>query len=139
MLEQLCAHLHNYFEVTSVYGRHTITGGSLAVDGIQNGQYFTIAGSVFNDGLHQYPCYGLTDETFEGTVALCAIPKQLVELADEIEAWTAENAKALNSPYTSESFGGYSYSKATGSGGNAGGILGWQDMFRSRLNRWRKI
>ena len=139
MLEQICAHLHNFFEVSSVYGRHTITGGNLAVDGIQDGQYFTIAGSVFNDGLHQYPCYGLTDETFEGTVALCAIPKQLVELADEIEAWTAENAKALNSPYASESFGGYSYSKATGSGGNAGGILGWQDMFRSRLNRWRKI
>lgn len=139
MLEQICAHLHNFFEISSVYGWHTITDGSLAVDGIQGGQYFRIKGSVFNDGLHQYPAYGLMDETFEGTVALCAIPRQLVELAGEIEKWQEENASKLSSPYSSESFGGYSYSKATGSGDNAGGILGWQDIYRSRLNRWRKI
>lgn len=34
------------------------------------------------------------------------------------------------------SFGGYSYSKAT----NASGVaVGWQDVFKSRLNTWRRI
>ena len=40
------------------------------------------------------------------------------------------------SPYQSESFGGYSYTKASASNGDQ---VDWKTVFRSRLNRWRKI
>ena len=40
------------------------------------------------------------------------------------------------SPYTSESFGGYSYTKATDANGAP---IGWQKAFASRLNKWRKL
>ena len=44
------------------------------------------------------------------------------------------------SPFSSESFGGYSYSKAQGYAGEGGGMLNtWQAIFASRLAPWRKI
>ena len=46
------------------------------------------------------------------------------------------------SPFTSESFAGYSYSKggAGGSGSSGGsGATGWKAAFASRLNAWRKL
>lgn len=63
-----------------------------------------------------------------------AVPRALIALSDEIKAWVDKNGQ--ESPYTSESFGGYSYSKATNAQGMA---VGWRDVFRSRLNTWRKI
>ena len=90
--------------------------------------------SVFNDGLHQYPVADLTDETFTGSVWALAVPKAVIELAEEIDAWQTKNGDP--GPFTSESFGGYSYSKATNASGMA---VGWQDVFKSRLNDWRRI
>ena len=71
MLTELLAEIRNYFEVPN--GRHfgtfTISGGSIApLDFLQEGQYFRIVGSVFNDGVYQYPAASLTDEVFEGAV-----------------------------------------------------------------------
>lgn len=83
----------------------------------------------------------LTDEEFEGDIWLMAIPKTFLDLAKEIEEWEAVNGKAGSeamSPFTSESFGGYSYSKGTSSG-NGGNSSSWQGVFGSRLNIWRKI
>ena len=105
---------------------------------MQEGQYYRICGSVFNDGLHKYGDTGdkLQNETFTGTVWALAIPKTIVELAEEIEAWQAKNGEAAQNPYSSESFGGYSYSKATDA--TTGGPVTWQTAFRSQLNPWRK-
>jgi hypothetical protein len=66
-----------------------------------------------------------------------AIPKDFLALAKEIEDWQAKYGDVLNSPYTSESFGGYSYSKASGK--NGGGAVTWQDAFATRLNLYRRI
>ena len=138
MLTELCAELRNYFEVPN--GRHfgtfTISGGSIApLDFLQEGQYFRIVGSVFNDGVYQYPATSLTDEVFEGAVWAMAVPPTLIALSAEIEAYNESDA-AKASPYTSESFGGYSYTKATDENGAP---IGWQKAFASRLNRWRKL
>lgn len=143
MLTELCRELNNWFEKDRFFGTFQVDGGSIDLSGtgIQNGQYFRIAGSVFNDGVYQYPAEGLTDETFEGAVWAMAVPPSVIALADEIEAWQAKYRgadSAAMSPFQSESFGGYSYSKAGGSG--SGGTDGsWQNAFRSRLNPWRKI
>lgn len=138
MLEQVLRHLNNWFLVDIHRGVFTVEKGSITLPFLQNNQYFRVCGSVFNDGLHQYPAVDLTDETFTGTVWALAVPKAVVTLSEDIAAWEKKNGEAVASPYQSESFGGYSYTKR--SAGNDGGALnGWQDVFRGRLNDWRKL
>ena len=138
MLTEICAELRNYFEVPNGrhFGKFEISGGSIApLDFLQEGQYFRIVGSVFNDGVYQYPVTSLTDEVFEGAVWAMAVPPSIIALAAEIEAYNESDAGKA-SPYISESFGGYSYTKAT----DANGVpIGWQKAFASRLSKWRKL
>ena len=138
MLTEICAELRNYFEVPNGrrFGKFTISGGSIApLDFLQEGQYFRIVGSVFNDGVYKYPATSLTDEVFEGAVWAMAVPPTLVALAAEIKAYNDSDA-GKPSPFTAESFGGYSYTKATDANGAP---IGWQKAFAGRLNKWRKL
>lgn len=140
MLEQILMHLNNWFLVHGGIheGTYTIEDGSIALPFLQNGQYFRICGSVFNDGLHQYnPDLKLADETFDGSVWALAIPQAVIDLAAEIESWETKNGEAASGIYQSESFGGYSYTKATDA--QTGGAVTWQSAFRPRMNHWRKI
>ena len=139
MLEQVLMNIRNWFTVDGgIYsGTFTIKDGGIALPFLANGQYFRICGSVFNDGLHQYPADGLVDETFNGTIWALAIPKAVIELADEIGKWQEKNGEAASSPFSSESFGGYSYSKATDA--ETGGAVTWQSAFKQQLSAWRKI
>ena len=136
MLTELCKELRNYF-VKEVYrGVFTIKNGSIApLNFLQDGQYFTIVGSVFNDGVHKYPTDVLTDETFDGTIRTMAVPPTVIDLAEEIKAYK-ESEPAKPSAYTSESFGGYTYTKATDKNGVP---ASWKKVFADRLNEWRKI
>lgn len=138
MLENVLSHLKNWFLVPDGVhaGTFTIENGTLNLPFLQNGQYYRICGSIFNDGLHKYGDADLRDETFTGSVWALAVPKAVVELASEIEAWQSKNGEASKSPMTSESFGGYSYSKATDAA--TGGAVTWQTAFRVELNQWRK-
>ena len=139
MLEQVLMNIRNWFTVDGgIYsGTFTIKDGGIALPFLANGQYFRICGSVFNDGLHQYPEDDLVDETFNGTIWALAIPKAVIDLADEIQNWQEKNGEASVSPYQSESFGGYSYSKATDA--ETGGAVTWQSAFKKQLSAWRKI
>ena len=139
MLEQVLMHLKNWFLVPGGIheGTYTIEDGGITLPFLVNGQYFRICGSVFNDGLHQYPASDLKAETFDGAVWALAVPQAVIELAAEIEEWQKKNGDASVSPYQSESFGGYQYSKATDSA--SGGAVTWQSAFRSRMNAWRKL
>lgn len=138
MLEQVLRHLNNWFLVEIHEGTFTVENGSIALPFLLTNQYFRIVGSVFNDGLHKYSAVDLTDETFTGTVWVLAVPKAVVALAEDIAAWQEKNGEAVASPYQSESFGGYSYTKRS-AGSDSGTLNGWQDAFRSRLNDWRKL
>ena len=138
MLTEICAELRNWFVVPN--GVHiqtyTISGGSIApLDFLQDGQYFRIIGSVFNDGVHQYPASDLTDEVFNGAVWSMAVPPAVIDLAAEIEEYNKSDAGKA-SPYISENFGGYGYTKATGSNGK---VLTWKSVFADALNRYRKL
>lgn len=138
MLTELCAELRNYFEVPNGrhFGKFEISGGSIApLDFLQEGQYFRIVGSVFNDGVYQYPATSLTDEVFEGAVWAMAVPPSIISLAAEIKTYNESDAGKA-SLYTSESFGGYSYTKATDANGAP---IGWRKAFASRLSKWRKL
>ena len=138
MLEQVLMNIRNWFPVKGGIhsGTFTIKDGGIALPFLANGQYFRICGSLFNDGLHQYPADDLTDETFNGTIWALAIPKAVIDMAVEIEEWQKKNGEAASGIYQSESFGGYQYSKQTASDG--GQLTVWS-VFRKRLNQWRKL
>ena len=142
MLTELCQELRNWFDRERHFGTFEITGGNITAPFLAEGQYFRIIGSIFNDGVHQYPADDLTDETFEGAVWALAIPEPVIKLAQEIQAWQdkygAVDGVAM-SPFASESFGGYSYTKASGSSSDGSGSITWQATFKKRLNAWRKI
>lgn len=141
MLQEILDYIHNYF-IKEVYrGTFKIESGSLTVGFLQNGQYYKIVGSVFNDGVHKYLDTEdvLTDEEFQGEVWAMAVPKAITDLETEITDWMKEYGSTINNPYQSESFGGYSYTKGSGSGKNGSTQITWQDKFGSRLNAYRKI
>lgn len=140
MLTEVLGHLHNYFEVSAFPGTYTIAGGGVdsLPPSLAAGQYIRIAGSVLNDGVYRLPLAadsGMVAETFDGCIFGLAVPGALLDLVSEIETWCAGDAGQATG-YASESFGGYSYSRATGPDGAP---LGWQGVFRSRLNQWRKV
>lgn len=137
MLTELCQELRNWFVLEKHHGEFVIENEALSVSFLQVGQYFRIIGSVFNDGVWRYGYDELKDETFDGSVWGLGIPVAVVNLSDEIDAWVERYGEVQNSPYTSESFGGYSYTKGSSNGGTGGAT--WQSVFYSRLNRWRKI
>lgn len=137
MLTEVCAEIRNYF-VTEIHeGNFEIVGGKISpLDFLQEGQYFRIVGSVFNDGVYKNTDdLILTDEKFIGAVWSMALPPSVIDLAAEIKAYN-ESDEAKPTAYTSESFGGYSYSKATD---NNGAPIGWQKVFANRLNKYRRI
>ena len=138
MLEAILRHLRNWFIVSAHPGHYTVTDGRIELPFLASGQYYRIVGSVFNDGLHCHDAgEHLKEETFYGTVFTLAIPEAVQELAREIEEWQAKHGATAEGPFQSESFGGYSYTRATDS--QTGGAVTWQSAFRSRLNAWRKI
>lgn len=134
MIDEICASLRNYFVVDIVDGEYTVQDGEITLPFLAAGQFFRVVGSVFCDGVYRCGDKLPADETFDGAIWAMAIPPALEAIAAEIEEWKAKNADVLASPYQSESFGGYSYSKGTGSYSAS-----WQGSFASRLNRWRKI
>ena len=141
MLTELCQELHNWFNNRDEiqFGAFAIDGGTLSLPFLLAGQYYRIVGSVFNDGVHQYGVDKLTDETFTGAIWPMKIPQAVFDLDAKITAWQAKNADAVQSPYQSESWGGYSYSLKSGSGTSSAASVTWQSIFASELNRWRKL
>lgn len=136
ILTEICAELRNWFVVPDGVHIQTfnISGGSIEpLDFLQDGQYFRIIGSVFNDGVHQYPAYDLTDEVFHGAVWAMSLPPDLIALSVKIQNYLEQNP---DSGFSSESFGGYSYTRATAYDGS---VATWRDVFRKDLNRYRKL
>lgn len=142
MLEQLCAYLRNYFEVKRLIGTFEIADGAIDLSkyGIQNDQYFRIIRSTFNDGIYQYPASGLHNEVFTGAVWLMQVPPTVTATVERLEQWQeaqGNNDSVSLSSFLSESFGGYSYTRALGvDGGNltafdalAGDIKRLQQMY----------
>ena len=143
MLTELCQELNNWFEREKRSGFFRIVDGMLEADFLLPGQYFRVMGSLFNDGVHQYGNDFLNDEDFTGSVWSLAIPVAVIKLSEDIDAWRAKyeapDSTAM-SPYMSESFGGYSYSKgSTFSGTGTGGATSWRTSFASRMNARRKV
>lgn len=156
-ITEICAEIRNYFppmnqrhDMSYIHrGKFTISGGSISPsDFIKPNQYFRIVGSTFNDGVYQNKpetIEKLVDEEFSGAVWAMAVPSSFIELCKEIDEWRIKNesADSVNmSPFTSESFGGYSYSKSSGrssESSESGNSVTWKSQFSSRLNAYRRL
>lgn len=147
MLTEICAEIRNYFSLKEdrILGDFTVVNGAIAPEvSLEDNQYYRIIGSVFNDGVHKKGDTLIDESVFHGAVWKMRVPQTVLDLSTEIAAWQAENGSAQSanmSPFTSESFGGYSYSKSSGgsSGSGAGSsAVTWQTMFSKRLAPYRR-
>jgi len=144
-LTDFCGEVQNYFlrdRYADIHvGTFEISGGYIQpLEFLQEGQYYRIVGSTFNDGVWIYPFEGLKDETFSGSIWAMYVPPAVLSLVDEIDRWVEDHTGAIESPYQSESFDGYSYTKSDGgvATGSSSAIT-WQAHYGSRLNQWRKL
>ena len=145
-LDILCAELKNYFikDRSAIHlGDFEVKDGMVSpLDFLKVGQYFRIVGSDLNDGVYLYngESMDLKDEVFNGAIWAMSVPPIVLALSADIDAWRAKN-EALDSenmsPYSAESFDGYSYSK----GGNSRGgtATSWQSQFADRLKPYRRL
>ena len=147
---EVCQYLKNWFDKNRYMGEIQIENGALSESyGLLANQYFRIVGSTLNnDGVYQYPITTLTDETFDGAIWGMSLPRAFIALLDDIEAWKARfnsldtrDGKQAMSPFNSESFGGYSYSKSNGGTGDTNKDKSgtWQGVFGARLAPYRKM
>lgn len=146
MIEQVCAHIHNYFTrkndraLPRAEGTFTVENGTIAVDFLQPSNYFLVRGSDFNDGVHQYPDTDMVDETFDGAIYKMSPDRAFIDIVGEIEAWEDKYGEIANSPYQSEdTIGIYSYQLKSAGKTIGESLTGWQNSFGNRLNQWRKL
>lgn len=152
LIEEICQHIRNYFVN---YNRGDVFRGQFSVENdeiirtdgtplpIAPGMYYRIRGSYLNDGVYLKGSDIPRDESFDGEIWLMHPPASFLSLVEEIGAWNEVNAAIDSpnmSPFTSESFGGYSYSKGGGNGQSGSGTaITWHAQFETRLNAWRKV
>lgn len=146
-LTELCQELRNWFDREHYFGTFEIKDGGVfaGTDALplQDGMYFRVIDSFFNDGVHKYPDLEMRSESFTGAVWLMAVPAPVIKLSEDIDAWRTKYESidsASMSPYMSESFGGYSYTKGSAlTSKDTGGGANWKSAFASRMNPWRKL
>lgn len=150
MLSEICAEIKNYFsyEEDRHVGDWTINDGVIAPSfDFKNVNYIRIVGSRLNDGVYKVSelATKLHNETFHGAIWLMSPPADFLSLVEEIESWQDANGKADSanmSPFQSESFGGYSYSKGSTNSNSQAGVSSvptWQSQYASRLKIYRRI
>ena len=147
MIGEICAEIKNYFtyENDKHVGDWVISNGTISpsLDFVTG--YIRIIGSRLNDGVYDTSDMTLEDEEFHGAIWIMSPPNDFLELVQEISEWQALNgtSDSVNmSPFQSESFGGYSYSKGSNNssaGASSSIVPTWQSQYASRLKKYRRI
>lgn len=118
-------------------GEISITGNVLTP--APSALWVAIRGSLYHDGVYQ--CVngylqgvpeGRPDETFVGVVWQLYPPDDFLALCEEINSYDQKNPVGA---YQSESFGDYSYTRGTGSGG----VMTWEQAYASALAPYRRM
>jgi hypothetical protein len=150
MLTELCKEVNNYFckEKDIIHGKFSVVDGKLTppVD-LLDDQYFRITESVFNDGVYKNTEeLQLKDEPeFSGAIWKMKVEKEFEDLAKRISEWRLKNESLDSenmSPFQSESFFEYSYSKGSSGGsknGAGGTAVNWRTQFAKDLEPYRRI
>lgn len=144
MIGEICAEIRNYFvkDGDIHIGDWEISNGTILPTLDFPTNYIRIVGSRLNEGVHLISDV-LYDEEFHGSIWIMSPPADFLSLVSEITEWQNKNGAvdSINmSPFQSESYSGYSYSK--GAGGSSAGtsaIPTWQTQYAGRLNLYRRI
>lgn len=146
MVGEICAEIKNYFvyENDRHIGDWVILNGQISPALEIPTDYIRIVGSHLNDGVHKISEMQLVDEEFHGAICIMSPPSVFLLLCEEIAQWQDKNGSADSvnmSPFQSESFGGYSYSKGQNFSGDKAksAVPTWQSVFGNRLNQFRRI
>lgn len=135
-VDAVMRHVRNYFERGWVDGTLVISGGVLSVP--VDAPYIAITNSRYNDGVHRMLSdtvaeHPLRDETFSGRIWLLYPPANFLDLCADASSFDEKNpAGALKS----ESFGEYSYTRASAGSGD---LLTWETALASRLMPYRRM
>lgn len=134
--EQVMREVNNFFGVSFLEGSFAIENGTINCE-VPVGAYIYVSGSMMNDGLHHMDVVHRFehDEEFEGRVWFCQPPRTFIALCEEIAAYDAKNPTGA---YISESFGGYSYNRGSGSS-STGTASPWQQAFSVALRPYRRM
>ena len=148
LAEEVLSHLHNWFARDSF----VLTSVSFSDNGqpdeiserIPKGVFYRVQGSYLNDGLHRSgePSDMFQEESADRVkVSVLSIPKALLSIIDEIEAWENQYGEVAQGPFFSEEFGGYKYEIRGYSsyGAASSNMSGWRLAFNNRLNPWRRM
>ncbi len=124
-------HVHNYFERGFIDGEFTVSGGVL--NPMPRAPYVAITGSVWHDGVYRIDeLREQPEETFVGRVWALHPPDDFIRMCEQIATYDEQNpAGALQS----ESFGEYSYARAS----CQNGVIGWQTAFAQQLVPYRRM
>lgn len=144
MLTELCRTLNHYWKIADYTGNYALTDGVLTLPSEAApvvGQSLYIRG-LLNDAVCSVVSVGdgtatITSDTALASdtikyVALLAIPPAMKAISEEIADWQLKNGA---SAYVSESFGGWSGTKAQG----ANGVQTWQEHFQQRLLPYKRL
>lgn len=146
MLDEICAEIKNYFwrSADDIFiGDFTISDGVISPPfDFDDCEYIRIVKSKKNDGVHKVSEMRLADESFHGAIWRMYPPMSFLALVQEISTWNTTNGTADSvamSPFNSESFGGYSYSKSGGGSAGSSIVPTWQSVYASKLKRYRRL
>lgn len=168
MLTEICQYLHNFFDYKRYIGEIKVISGEdglypsdelhpgdeinpsadipvkIYCNGkqieIEEGQYFALFRDKYLLGVYQEGD-DLPDKNFSGAVWLMDLPEAILKANQWADDWMKANGgvdNAASSPFQSESFGGYSYSKSSGNG-KIGGSIFDQAVFVGMLAPYRKL
>lgn len=147
MLSVVCAEIRNWFtyDCDKHIGDFEIIGGVITPSFDFKTDYIRIVGSHKNDGVYKVSdISNLVDEKFHGAIWEMSIPADFLSLCEEIATWQEKFGgidSVAMSPFSSESFGGYSYQKAVGYSktGESEVYPSWKSVYAKRLSIYRKI
>ena len=141
-LDMYCADLKNYFiadfSKDLYFGEFEIHNNIINLGFLDANQYFRIVGSKFNDGVYKYDNkLTLVDETFNGAIWAMSVPPEFLAAVQEAETYLTEHPLGIE--FQSESFGGYSYTRASGGNSMSSGFWYLPAVTAQKLNRYRRM
>lgn len=137
-VETVMRYINNFFEVCEYHGEFAIEDHKLQLpDEMPTGTFIAVKGSLFNDGVHRLELTHRfnTDETFNGVVYVLHPPESFLAICSEIAEYDEKNPTGS---FVSESFGGYSYSRGSGSA-ETGTASTWQQAYTVALRPYRRM
>jgi len=156
MIINIMREIRRTFEVSAESSEYIIENGTINLkEHYLVGEWILVQGSRLNNGIYRIgavngtilPLYTLSngsddenptcaDESFQGCVWRLNLPRDFIEMAEEITAWSNKSDNVPSDVVSHSVVGLYSETRATGHDGLP---LGWKQVFGKRLGAFRRM